>query len=161
MFKADKAVPLVAASVFVVLWLWMAMVLLTGCTPDPEAELQARPHSAVPDFPLPGGFSLVEKQSRSRSRGNWRTVDYLYKGGEDKFAVIRFYEKQMPASGWRLMDKRFVQGRATLNYIKDNEICVLSVYESGYQTCVHVDISPRGAVAPARGASNEMKKPSK
>lgn len=160
MLKADKAVPLAAACVFVVLWLWMAMVLLAGCTPDPKAELQARPHSAVPDVPLPGGFSLVEKQSRSRSRGNWRTVDYLYKGSVNKFAVIRFYEKQMPASGWQLMDKRFVQGRATLNYIKDNEICVLSVYEAGYQTCVHVDISPRGPVPAGRGAPNETKKTS-
>lgn len=157
MFKAIKALP-IGAIVFVVLWVCMLLLLSHGCTGDPTVELQAQPQSTIPDVPVPSGFGLVEKQSRSRSRGNWRTVDYLYRGSENKFAVVRFVEKQMPAGGWQLMDKRFVQGRATMNFIKGNEVCVLSVYgDSGYSTYIHVDISPRGSM-PAGNSPQTKKK---
>ena len=88
--------------------------------------------------------------SRSRSRGSWRTVDYLYRGSGEKFAVIRFFERQMPINGWTATDKRFVQGRATLNFVNDNEICSITVYNaSGWNgTYIHVDVSPSGEAIP-------------
>jgi hypothetical protein len=121
----------------------LGMVLTTGCQPA-NPNLTAQANSPIPDVPLPNGFALIEEQSRSRSRGSWRTVDFLYEGSGDKFAVPRFYEEQMPMHGWSLWDKRFIRGRATINFIKNGETCVITVYEEGgiKPIRLHVDISP-------------------
>ena len=140
----------------------MLAVMVVGCTGgDPEADLVAQPRSPVPDVPVPSDFELVEKMSRSRSRGSWRTVDYLYRGGGEKFAVKRFFERQMSINGWTLVDQRFVQGRATLNYVKSDEICCITIYSgsAGWNgTYIHVDVSPGGDTIPAGKSTKFQRK---
>lgn len=132
----------------------LASLGATGCQPANQ-NLTAQANSAIPDVPVPNGFELIEEQSRSRSRGSWRTVDFLFEGSADKFAVPQFYEKQMPMHGWSLWDKRFIRGRATINFIKNGETCVITVYEEGgiKPVRLHVDISPTAQDAPPRVSS--------
>lgn len=136
----------------------MLVAVVIGCAGDQDADLVAQPRPPVPDIPVPSDFKLEEKMSRSRSRGTWRTVDYLYRGSGEKFAVIRFFERQMPINGWTATDKRFVQGRATLNFVNDNEVCSITVYNaSGWNgTYIHVDVSPSGeTIPPAKPAKSQ------
>jgi hypothetical protein len=112
---------------------------------DTNADLTVQQRSVISDVPVPTGFSLVEEQSRSRSRATWRTVDYLFAGSGEKFAVMRLYEKQMPIHGWTLQDKRFTQGQVMMIYNKDTEQCVITIFDAGgfSPTRLHVDISPK------------------
>ncbi|MFP3938194.1 MAG: hypothetical protein ACLFVW_07605 [Phycisphaerae bacterium] len=85
----------------------------------PELVGQARP--PVADLPVPAGFSLDEQKSRGFTTGGARWVDHVYKGSADKFAVARFYKRNMPINNWDLMTDMFVQGDIILTFEKQRE----------------------------------------
>ncbi len=124
----------------------------TGCTTgDVSKELTAQSHPHLPDVPVPAGFDLVEKRSRSyKNQAGLRWVDYLYKGREDKFSVIRFYETCMTAGRWELQTQQMAQGRAALDFAKDHERCRITLSGDGgvNPTYIHVSITPGTHVGP-------------
>jgi hypothetical protein len=127
----------------------VAALAMAGCQGDGGGELGAQARSPLPDVPLPDGFSLVELRSRSWRSGESRFVDHLYEGRRDKFAVSRFYEKQMPLSGWSMESSQFLQGRGTMDFVKGAERCRITYYDSGLgETAILIAIWPmdRGGV---------------
>lgn len=100
-----------------------------GAGPMPELVGLARP--PIPDLPVPDDFSLDEGKSRSFAAAGARYIDHVYKGSADKFAVARFYKRQMPISRWALVTDMFVQGNIMLDFEKATERCRVTVTEGG------------------------------
>lgn len=128
-----------------------ALAILTvftaaGCGEN-GGGLTAVSNSPVSDVPIPTDFELEELRSRSWTDGSLRFVDHLYSGRGDKFVVGRFYERQMPPSRWTPLTNQLVQGRATLDFVKDQEKCRITIYDGNWgYTYIHVTIWPsRGA----------------
>jgi len=97
--------------------------------PDPELVAMRRP--PVDDLPVPIGFYLDEGRSRNLAVAGARFIDHAYRGKADKFAVGRFYKRQMPISRWTLVTDRFTQGEILQDYEKGNERCRVSISDSG------------------------------
>jgi hypothetical protein len=112
---------------------------------------QARP--PIPDVPLPIGFELNEGKSRNFAAAGLRWVDHMYKGGSDKFAVARFYKRQMPVSRWTLVTDMFTQGDITLDFEKQAERCRVIVSDGSllHPTRVKVQLWTSGRVPTAVG----------
>lgn len=114
-----------------------------GCQNNSGGDLGAQARSPLPDVPLPAGFELEELRSRSWKSGENRFVDHMYEGRGDKFAVSRFYEKQMPVSGWTMESDQFLQGRGTMDFVKGHERCRITYYDETLgKTVVLVAIWP-------------------
>lgn len=93
----------------------------------PELVGQARP--PIPDVPVPSGFELKESRSRNFTAAGARYIDHAYQGSSDKFAVARFYKRQMPINRWTLVTDMFVQGDIMLDFEKNTERCRVTVTE--------------------------------
>ncbi len=102
-----------------------------GSIPAGGPELVAMTHPPIPDLPVPTGFRLDESRSRNFRGGSARYVDHLYKGSSDKFAVGRFYMRQMPIQRWTLTADRFVQGDVIMDFQKESENCQIMVVDGG------------------------------
>jgi len=94
---------------------------------SPPAELVAKSRPPIADLPVPIGFDLDESRSRNFAAAGARYVDHLYKGSRDKFAVARFYKRQMPINRWTLVTDMFVQGDIMMDFEKDTERCRIVV----------------------------------
>jgi len=122
-----------------------------GCNTGQTGQLQAQSRTHVSDVPVPNGFNLVDKRSRSyRNQTGLRWVDYLYKGNEDKFDVVRFYEKQMIVFHWNPQTTQTAQGQTSQDFIKDHEHCRITVSGGGAlsATFVHISVTPGTNVGP-------------
>jgi len=86
----------------------------------------------IADLPVPIGFDLVEGKSRNFAAAGARYIDHMYSGRADKFAVGRFYKRQMPINRWALVTDMFVQGDMMLDFEKANERCRISISTSGF-----------------------------
>lgn len=121
----------------------VAALATAGCQSDAGGELGAQARSPLSDVPQPDGFELVELRSRSWRSGQNRFVDHMYEGRRDKFAVSRFYEKQMPIGGWAMESSQFLQGRGTMDFVKGEERCRITYYDEGLgKTAILVAIWP-------------------
>lgn len=130
-----------------------AMLLPVGGCGSEGADLLNNPRPTVPDVPLPTGFSLEELRSRSWADGDLRFVDHLYEGSADKMAAVRFFETQMPVSHWTAQTKQITQGRATLDFAKNNEKCRITIYDTGFLGSTYIQI----AIWPNRSGSHRKK----
>ena len=95
----------------------------------PELAAQARP--PIADLPVPLGFELDEKVSRSFAASGSRYVDHVYKGRCDKYAIARFYKRHMPICRWALVTDMFVQGSIQLEFEKEGERCRIAIVGKG------------------------------
>ena len=145
--------------------MWLAA--LAGCSQDTQAtgpsgsgrpvaplpELVGMSRPPIADMPVPLGFSLREGKSRNFSAAGARYVDHVYTGSADKFAVARFYKRQMPINRWALVTDMFVQGDITLDFEKDTERCRVTVTEGGLfnSTVVKVALWTSGRIIPPSG----------
>jgi len=124
----------------------ISALALAGCSSSPNRvdtsggayrevsapiELVARADPEIRDLPVPIGFDMDEGRSRNFAGGGARYVDHLYKGGADKFAVSRFYERHMPINRWVLVTRMFVQGAISLDFQKETEACRVTVEDGG------------------------------
>ncbi len=131
----------------------IAVVLLIGCDFSPKRfetsgessqqaplnlDLKPQRQPPIPDFPVPVGFRLDEKNSRDYALAAARLVDHAYKGKEDKLSVKKFYERQMPINRWTLTTAMFVQGDVMLDFEKENERCRVSITGGNYNTEIKV-----------------------
>lgn len=118
----------------------------TGSTPREVGvpnELVAKARPPVPDVPVPLGFDLDEDESRSLASAGIRWVDHRYTGNPDKWAVGRFYKRQMPLNGWVLDSDQMSQGLITLSFSKGVERCDVRISDGGLFTGTVIRISVR------------------
>ena len=82
-----------------------------------------------------------------------RYVDHVYKGRADKFAVGRFFKRQMPINRWALVTDMFVQGDIMLDFEKDTERCRVTITDGSFgATAVKVAMWTSGRIRPPTGA---------
>jgi len=132
-------------------------VVNTGGAPREVAATRALVARAIPpiqDLPVPVGFKLDEGRSRNFRGGSARYVDHVYKGGADKFAVARFYMRQMPIQRWTLVTDMFVQGDVMMDFKKESESCRVIVSGGGVfsSTKIRVTLWTSGRIqVPGKG----------
>ncbi len=120
-------------------------------------ELVAQTRPPILDLPVPIGFSLDERRSRNFAGAVARYVDHLYKGRADKFAVGRFYKRNMPISRWVLVTEIGIQGDITLDFEKRTERCRIIVSKGDWLNTVHVKAqlwTTGRIIGPAAGVTN-------
>ena len=128
----------------------------TGNAPPPESQvapdLVAKARPPIPDVPVPAGFALDESASRDFAAAGARYVDHVYHGGDGRFAVARFYKRQMPAARWVLVTSLFVQGDLMLDFEKQTERCRVVIKKGGllHATQVNVQLWTSGQIQTAR-----------
>ena len=149
-----------------------AAMAVAGCNGDKKVEgsgdssakasielvPMARP--PIPDLPVPIGFDLDQGRSRNLAAAGVRWVDHLYKGKADKFAVARFYRKQMPLSRWILVTELFAKGNLTLDFERQSDRCHVTVSDGSlfHPTYVRVELWTAGRVPDVpRPASTEKR----
>ena len=122
----------------------------------PEPELVAMRRPPIEDLPVPIGFYLDEDKSRNFSAAGSSYIDHSYKGSADKFAVGRFYKRQMPINRWTLVTDMFVQGDIVLDYEKDTERCRISISDGGLwgQTRAKLAVWTSGRIVPPAGVGS-------
>ena len=121
--------------------------------PVPELVAMSRP--PIADMPVPIGFSLDEGKSRNFSAAGARYVDHVYKGRADKFAVGRFFKRQMPINRWTLVTDMFVQGDIMLDFEKDTERCRATVTDGSFgSTIIKVAMWTSGRIRPPTGTKS-------
>lgn len=111
--------------------------------PGTTAEVVvAQPYPPIPDVPMPVGFELDESRSWSSGSGASRYADHLYKGSTDKYAVARFFLRQMKANNWERTNEMFLQGRILLDFKKGIENCRIMITDGSLfrPTQVHVTL---------------------
>ena len=113
-------------------------------------ELVACSRPPIPDLPMPIGFDLDESASRDFAAAGARYVDHVYRGGDDKFAVARFFKRQMPVSRWVLVTSLFVQGDVMLDFEKETERCRIVITDGRFSsTQVNVQLWTSGQLQTA------------
>ena len=124
----------------------------SGGSAGPIPEVVAMNRPPIADMPVPIGFGLNEGKSRNFSAAGARYVDHVYKGSADKFAVGRFYKRQMPINRWTLVTDMFVQGDIMLDFEKDTERCRITVTDGSFgSTVVTVAMWTSGRIRPPTG----------
>jgi hypothetical protein len=113
------------------------------------SALMARANPPIPDLPVPIGFDLDAKKSRSVAAGGLRMVDHRYTGRVNKWVVGRFYKRQMPLAQWALHSDRMIQGTIFLDFSKGNESCFVVIGDAPlWSTSVMVQIYPTTKIQP-------------
>jgi len=119
---------------------------------NPPLELVAQGRPPIADIPVPIGFKLDEGKSRNLAAAGLRWVIHLYKGGSNKYAVARFYRRQMPINRWTLVTDVFSQGALRLDFEKGNERCHVEVTDGSlfHPTYIRVELWPTGPIPTPR-----------
>ena len=109
-----------------------ATCALSGCgwfsgESNPGMELAAVARPPLADLPVPMGFEIDDRDSRSFDSGAARLVDHVYRGSASKFAVVRFYKKAMVARRWRFVSETFSLGEQTLQFKRPGEECRIRI----------------------------------
>ena len=104
----------------------------------PGLVAQSRP--PIPDVPVPVGFRLDQRKSRNFAAAGTRYVDHRYRGGENKYAVARFYKSHMPISRWSLVTDMFVQGNILLDFEKETERCRVTIDDGCLFHASHITV---------------------
>jgi len=94
-------------------------------------ELVGQARTPISDIPVPLRFDLDQQRSRSWATGGIRVVDHRYVGPDDKWAVGRFYRRQMPTHQWVPVSAQQILGRISLRYVKGNQRCVVEIDDGG------------------------------
>jgi len=146
----------------------------TGCNNKPEKvnttsgafqevaspiELIARAYPWIPDVPVPIGFELDESRSRDFMAAGARYVDHLYKGRADKWAVARFYKRQMPIHRWTFVTDIFAQGDIRLDFEKETERCQIIISKGSWwhPTYIKVQLWTTGRIIQPSAKSSKGK----
>lgn len=122
---------------------------------EPVYELVAASRPPIPDLPIPVGCKLDEAKSRSFAAAGARYVDHVYNCDDGKFAVARFYKRQMPIHRWALVTDMFVQGDIMMDFEKDVERCRVIVTDGNLfnPTIVKVQLWTSGRIQTPTGSA--------
>lgn len=119
------------------------------------SELIAQSRPPVPDVPLPIKFTFEDTKSRSYAVAGIRIIDHSYVDRSwfnkaDKWAVGRFYKRQMLVNRWTLESDQMVRGTICLQFNKDKEHCKITITDNDSPvmspTRVAVEVMPLGKV---------------
>ncbi len=100
------------------------------------------------DIPVPSSFRFAEDGSEDFRSGRRRVyVRHRYFGSADKQSVRQFFEGEMPLARWRLVNSAALDGRYTLRFEKEAEVCEIIVSDAtrgrGGPTMIDIRITPR------------------
>ncbi len=152
MLKSPFQVTRAAGSFFTLGILCIMAMLIAGCSSSSMSKLIPSPNPPVADVPIPIGFhiDLSHSQSTYVQKTNLRMVNQEYKGSDPRLSVARFYEDNMPGSGWKTISLQGSQ-RIVLNFSKAGEICTITITHGWFHTHIYVVIAPLGAVTTQPG----------
>lgn len=132
---------------------WGMVVTLGGCaapravSADGSLEVSARPYDA--DIPLPVGFRIVDRSNEEWASGPIRYLRHQYLGGGDRFAVRRFYRRQMPLIRWIAVEDNQIDGRIAMRFRRGGESCRVIIESRrswlSQRVRIEVTIGPVGA----------------
>lgn len=127
----------------------------TGATASGDpTELAAQARPPILDVPVPVGFRYVDKESYNFAAPGVRMLVHTYRGSGEKYAVRRFFHKQVPLAGWAYTTEGNSQGVITMDFQKEGEICRVTISEGGFwdktEIKVHVYPIQGGMQPPAR-----------
>ncbi len=131
-------------------------LLLAACNShhlDVAPPLAAEPNSPVSDAPIPAGYKIMDAKSTSRLDpvARERFVDHSYSGGSSILQVARFYRDTMPAKGWTFVSQDEGRHDFTLNFTKNNETAVVTIWHGDFATHIRIKIDPTAQpVQPAK-----------
>lgn len=117
------------------------------------SELIAQSRPPVPDVPLPINFTFEDTKSRSYAVGGIRIIDHSYVDRRwfnkaDKWAVGRFYRRQMPVNRWMLESDQMVRGTIYLQFNNEKEHCKITITGNDSpvmsSTRIGVEVMPLG-----------------
>jgi hypothetical protein len=113
-----------------------------------ELAAQARP--PIPDVPMPVDFRYIDDRSYSWDAPGVRTIVHVYHGSKDKFAVARFFRKQMPLAGWARVSESEGWNVKTMDFTKGGESCRITLQDGPIfvKTEVRVQVFPGARATP-------------
>lgn len=108
------------------------------------------------DIPVPNGFNIVRGQSFIYQDASVRVGLLKYSGWAKASQVISFFKSQMPLYNWNLIN--VVEfGNITMNFVKADESCVITVEPLTTKSLINIVISPKsGTLTTGFGASNKL-----
>ena len=126
----------------------------------PLLELPRRANPPVADVPIPIDFEEDMARNRLLHTGMGRFVDHLYKGRAERYAVVRFFKREMPVSRWTEVTYMQTRGEHALEFEKGTERCRIRIYKGSWFHPTYIEvrvwtvgrIEPPGA-GPAKGNS--------
>ena len=105
---------------------------LLGCSVEQRDEV-----IAGVTVPIPGGMSKAEDQRVELSIPGFGAAQVAYRGRVAPDKIVAFYQKEMPARGWKPNASLVTRG-GLLAYSKDGKSVLLMVGESGSDTTLSV-----------------------
>ncbi len=117
---------------------------LAGCSTNSASLLPPAPNPPVADIPIPEGMhiDLSQSQSTYAPGSNIRLVNELYTGSDPRLSVARFFLHNMPSYKWKLQEERQGPGGITLDFVKNQEECVITIKRSWFNTHCYVSLTP-------------------
>jgi len=122
-------------------------------SPSVRMRLIADPESPIADVPVPVGFELREKSSRSYHAAGSRYIDHVYRGRADKIDIERFYQRVMSTKGWTYRGSNMVRGVIQMRYERAEEFCDIRIDDTdgilGPTAMININIQTVGRAQPA------------
>lgn len=88
-------------------------------------------------IPIPGGMSKAEDQRIELSVPGFGAAQVAYRGKVAPDKIVAFYQKEMPARGWKPNASLVTRG-GLLAYSRDNKNVLIMVGQSGSDTTLSV-----------------------
>ena len=118
---------------------------LAGCSQNSESLLAPAPNPPVADIPIPMGMhiDLSRSQSTYAPGSNIRLVNELYVGSDPRLSVARFFLHNMPIYKWKMQEERQGPGGISLDFIKHQEECVITIKRGWFNTHCYISVTPK------------------
>jgi hypothetical protein len=134
-------------SLSVVVAALVAIVLGSGCAGLFGKPAQQEPVSATAapvqfkDLPVPYGFEFVPQKSWSHVAPTFRAGVMTYRGDSPVWMIRSFYAREMPFSGWKLLEiHEPTRTAAVMRFLKGKETCIVSLRKSKDLTVLTLEI---------------------
>ncbi len=125
----------------------VALILGGGCAGLSGGPAQQEPVSAAAapvqfkDLPVPYGFQFVPQKSWSHVAPTFRTGVMTYRGDSPVWMTRSFYAREMPGSGWELLEiHEPTRNAAVMRFLKGQETCIVSLRKSEALTVLTLEI---------------------
>jgi len=98
------------------------------------------------DVPVPAGFKILPQNSYSFESSGVRVGVLKYRGKANPEQVLSFYKQQMPMYNWSLLNV-IEYGDRMMNFERENETCIVSLYSKGGTAILTISIGPRPQIS--------------
>lgn len=107
-------------------------------------QISVRKDVQFADIPVPYEFIIRRGDSNSFQGSAMRFGKLVYDGIWNTFNTSQWYMKEMPASGWRLVDTKYPNDYAATHvFSKEDETAVIKIYRHEGNTRVEIDINEK------------------